>query len=437
MSESAPIGVQAILEKKKKYLVPCTYHFYKSPPQMVRGEGVFLYDDGGRKYMDLYCGVSVNALGHCHPELTEAICKQVQTLQHTTTIYLTEQIVNLAEALASVYPGDIQRTFFCASGSEANEGAALLATLFTGRSEFLAFQNGLHGRTKLGMSLTGLSFWRTDPNPVGGVTFVPPPHCAKCPFGQKYGSCKFECVQAVERAISTSTSGKPAAMFVEPIQGNGGIVAPPPEYFAKLKGVLNQYGMLLIADEVQTGFGRTGRMFAMEHWQTHADIVTGGKALGAGMPIGFYATSDRIASCFTRPSASTFGGNPVTAAGALAFLNVIHRDKLVERSAELGRMLETRLRQIAEKFAFIDEVRGRGLMLGVEIGACGKFTPSEFTDAVLEGMKDKGFLLGKTGSGRNVLTFMPPFIITEAQLLEAAEVFESVVRSVADASRVS
>jgi 4-aminobutyrate aminotransferase-like enzyme len=430
MSHSAPIGVQAILEKKRKYLVPCTYHFYKSPPQMVRGEGVFIYDAEGRRYMDLYCGVSVNALGHCHPELTEAICDQVRTLQHTTTIYLTELIVNLAEMLAEFYPGEIQRTFFCASGSEANEGAALLATLHTGRSEFLAFQNGLHGRTKLGMSLTGLSFWRTDPNPVGGITFVPPPHCAKCPFGQSYGSCKFECVQAVERAIQSSTSGKPAAMFVEPVQGNGGIVAPPPEYFSKLKALLSSYGALLIADEVQTGFGRTGRNFAMEHWQIDADIVTGGKALGAGTPIGFYATTDRIAASFTRPSASTFGGNPVTAAGAMAFLRILKRENLVERAAALGRILESRLRAISRRFAFIEEVRGLGLMLGVEVKGCGKYSPSEFTDAVLEEMKDNGFLLGKTGPARNVLTFMPSLIIQETQLIEAADAFATVLEKI-------
>jgi len=401
---------------------------------MVRGEGVFLHDAEGRKYMDLYCGVSVNALGHCHPELTEAICKQIQTLQHTTTIYLTEPIVNLAEALAEVYPGEITRTFFCASGSEANEGAALAATLFTGRSEFLAFQNGLHGRTKLGMSLTGLSFWRTDPNPVGGVTFVPPPHCAKCPFGQKYGSCEFQCVQAVERAIQTSTSGKPAAMFVEPIQGNGGIVAPPREYFSKLIEVLHRYGALLIADEVQTGFGRTGQMFAMNHWETVPDIITGGKALGAGMPIGFYATTDRIAAAFTRPSASTFGGNPVTAVGALAFLRILQRDHLVERAAKLGQLLESSLRNLAQRFPFVEEVRGRGVMLGVEVSGCGKFSPAEFTDQVLEAMKNAGFLLGKTGPARNVLTFMPPLILGESQLSEAVDAFESCLKSVAEIS---
>jgi 4-aminobutyrate aminotransferase/4-aminobutyrate aminotransferase/(S)-3-amino-2-methylpropionate transaminase len=436
-ADTTPIGPEAILQKKKNYLVPCTYHFYKAPPQMVRGEGIFLFDSEGRRYMDLYCGVSVNALGHCNPELTEAICNQVRTLQHTTTIYLTEQIVNLAEALAGVYPRDLRKTFFCASGSEANEGAALLATLATGRSEFLAFQNGLHGRTKLGMSLTGLSFWRTDPNPVGGITFVPPPHCSKCPFGQKYGACKFECVQAVEKAILTSTSGKPAAMFVEPIQGNGGIVAPPHEYFKKLKSVLNSFGALLIADEVQTGFGRTGRMFAMEHWNVQADIITGGKALGAGSPIGYYATTDNLASAFTRPSASTFGGNPVTAAGAMAFLRILKRDNYVERAEKLGLVLEKRLKEIAAQQPVIQDVRGRGLMLGVEVGECGQWTPAEFTDAVLEKMKDRGYLLGKTGPGRNVLTFMPPFIIREDKLLEAADVFESVVLSVSQTPRSS
>ncbi len=253
MSQHEPIGPEAILKKKGRYLIPCVYHFYRSPPQIVRGQGVYLYDSAGKKYMDLYSGVSVHALGHCHPEITETVCRQVKTLQHTTTIYLTEPIVNLAEELAKVLPGNLCRSFFCCSGSEANEGAALLATLYTGRSEFLALQNSLHGRTKLGMSLTGLSFWRTDPNPVGGIVHVPPPCCFCCAFAQEYGRCRFQCVAAIEKAILTATSGKPAAMFVEPVQGNGGIVVPPPEYFPKLRDVLDRYEMLLIADEVQTG----------------------------------------------------------------------------------------------------------------------------------------------------------------------------------------
>jgi 4-aminobutyrate aminotransferase-like enzyme len=280
------------------------------------------------------------------------------------------------------------------------------------------------------MSLTGLSFWRTDPYPVGGITAVPPPHCAKCPFGQKYGSCRFECVDAVEKAIQTSTSGKPAAMFVEPVQGNGGIVAPPPEYFPRLKALLEKYGALLIADEVQTGFGRTGKMFAMDHWNVCPDIITGGKSLGGGTPMGYFATNEKIAASFTRPSGSTFGGNPVTSVAGIAFLRILLRDRLVERAAQLGTVLKTRLDAIAKQSDLIEEVRGLGVMLGLELRGRGEKSPAQVTDWVLEEMKNKGFLLGKTGPGRNVLTFMPPFIATENQLLQAAESLENILDSV-------
>jgi len=424
-----PIGPAAILAKKQRYLIPCMYHFYKDAPQIVRGQGAYLYDSQGQRYMDLYSGVSVHALGHCHPELVETICRQVETLQHTTTIYLTEPIVNLAEALAEVLPRDICRTFFCCSGSEANEGAALLATLHTGRNEFLAFQNGLHGRTKLGMSLTGLAFWRTDPHPVGGITHVPPPDCPHCPCGQTYGDCQFQCVGAVETAIMTATSGKPAAMFVEPVQGNGGIMVPPPEYFPKLRKLLNKYEILLIADEVQTGFGRTGKLFAMDHWDVVPDIVTGGKALGGGTPVGFFSTTDDIAACYTRPGASTFGGNPVTAQAGLKFLEILQRDALAERSAVLGSRLQKRLKESADKYDTITDVRGLGLMIGVEIAGRESLSAAECTDRILERMKEAGYLLGKTGSGRNVLTWMPPLISESEALMEAVATLENVLQT--------
>jgi 4-aminobutyrate aminotransferase/(S)-3-amino-2-methylpropionate transaminase len=419
--ENKTPGPKTIIDKKKKYLIPCVYHFYKNPPHIVRGQGMYLYDSQGRQYMDFYSGVSVNALGHCHPEITDAICRQVKTLQHTTTIYLTEPIVNLAEQMAQILPGKLCRTFFCCSGSEANEGAALLATIYTGRSEFLALQNGLHGRTKLGMSLTGLSFWRTDPNPVGGITLIPAPTCYRCPFGQSYGRCQFQCIQSVEQAILTSTSGKPAAMFVEPIQGNGGIQVPPAEYYPKLRQVLDKYQMLLIADEVQTGFGRTGKMFTMDHWNVVPDIITGGKALGGGTPVGFFSTTEEIAQSYTRPGASTFGGNPVTATAALAFLNVLRRDGLVGRSQKLGQQLLKSLQTALGKHPFVADIRGKGLMVGVELMASETIDAPTMTDTVLENMKDSGFLLGKTGPGRNVLTFMPPLIVEEQQIHQVVD----------------
>jgi 4-aminobutyrate aminotransferase/4-aminobutyrate aminotransferase/(S)-3-amino-2-methylpropionate transaminase len=424
------MGPDVIMQKKKQYMVPCVYHFYSDPPQIISGKGVYLYDHKGKKYMDLYSGVSVHALGHCNPEITDTICRQVKTLQHTTTIYLTEPIVNLAEQLAAILPGKLCRTFFCCSGSEANEGAALLATLFTGRSEFLALQNSLHGRTKLCMSLTGLSFWQTDPDPVAGITHVPPPDCFHCPFSQSYGSCDFKCLKAVESAIRSSTNGKPAAMFIEPVQGNGGIIVPPPEYFPELRKILDKYEVLLIADEVQTGFGRTGKIFAVDNWGVVPDIITGGKALGAATPIGFFATTDEIAASYTRPGASTFGGNPVTAQAALKFLEILQRDNLTERCAQLGGVLKGRLENIARQFDFIAHVRGQGLMIGVEVTDSKNTNASELTDMILEQMKNAGFFLGKTGPGRNVLTFMPPLIIEESELIEAVNAFENVLQKI-------
>lgn len=430
MDNSSCIGADAIIAKKQRYLIPCVYHFYRNPPQIVRGEGIYLWDSKGKTFMDLYSGVSVHALGHCHPELTEEICRQVQTLQHTTTIYLTEPIVNLAEALANVLPGEIDKSFFCASGSEANEGAALLATLYTGRNEFLAFQNGLHGRTKLTMSLTGMSFWRTDPNPVGGIVHVPAPHCRQCPWGRTYGQCSYECVSAVETAIKTSTSGKPAGMFVEPIQGNGGIIVPPMDYYPKLKTVLDHYGTLLIADEVQTGLGRTGKMYALENWEVTPDIITGGKALGGGGPIGYFSTTAEIAAAYTRPGASTFGGNPVTAQAGLTFLKILQRDGLVDQACEKGKYLKNKLATVGEKYQIIKEIRGLGLMIGVEIQGNSHCSAGEITDNILEQMKDKGYLLGKTGPGRNVLTFMPPFIIESRDMDEAVKVLDEVLETI-------
>jgi 4-aminobutyrate aminotransferase-like enzyme len=233
----------------------------------------------------------------------------------------------------------------------------------------------------------------------------------------------------VETAIMTATSGKPAAMFVEPIQGNGGITVPPPEYYPKLRELLDQHETLLIADEVQTGFGRTGKLFAMDHWNVVPDIVTGGKALGGGTPVGFFSTTDKIAACYTRPGASTFGGNPVTAQAGLKFLEILQRDALAQHSAALGAQLQDRLKELAQKHDMITDVRGLGLMIGVEISGHNSLTAAECADRILESMKDAGYLLGKTGPGRNVLTWMPPLISKLDALMEAIVALEKVLQT--------
>jgi len=410
------IGPDEILQKKRDYLIPCVYHFYKQPMQLVRGEMQYLYDQTGKQYLDCFAGVSVVNCGHCNPEITKAICEQVTTLQHTTTIYLTQNIVNLAERLASITPGSLQKSFFCASGTEANEGAALLASIYTGKHEFISLRQGLHGRTKLTMSLTGLSFWRTDTTPVGGISFAPNAYCYRCPMHKKYPECDLACANEIETVIKTATSGQVAAMIAEPIQGNGGMITPPPGYFKRVKEILDHYGILLIIDEVQTGFGRTGKMFAIEHYGVEPDIMTMAKALANGTPVGAFIARAEVADKYTRPGASTLGGNPVTAAASLATLDVISKQNLPARAAELGFYLKKGLNQLQEKHPIIGDVRGLGLMLGAELVLPDHEPAISEADMILEKMKDRGFLVGKNGPNRNVLAFQPPLIITQSDL---------------------
>ncbi|OHB86453.1 MAG: aminotransferase class III [Planctomycetes bacterium RIFCSPHIGHO2_02_FULL_40_12] len=418
------IGPQEIIRKKSEFLIPCVYHFYKEPMQIVRGEGQYLFDHQDKRYLDFYGGVSVLNAGHCHPEIVDRICEQVKTLQHTTTIYLTQPIVDLAERLAQITPGKLRKSFFCASGSEANEGALLLSQIFTGRHEFLSLYNGLHGRTKLTMSLTGLKFWRTDTNPVGGISFVPDAYCYRCVFNLKYPDCDIECARQIEKVLETSTSGEVAALIVEPIQGNGGIITPPDEYFKVVRETLDKYGILLITDEVQTGFGRTGKMFAIEHSGVEPDIMTFAKAISNGTPVGGFITSDKIAASYQRPGASTFGGNPVTSVAALATLDVINKYNLIDNAKTMGAYLKEKLKALQERHTLIGDVRGKGLMLGAELVSQGKAPAVQETDAILEYMKNRGVLIGKTGANRNVLTFQPSLIITENNIDELIDVLD-------------
>jgi 4-aminobutyrate aminotransferase-like enzyme len=391
---------EELLAAKKDLLVPCVYHFYQRPPVLVRGEGAYLFDSEGRRYLDCFCGVTVVSAGHSNPEILEAAIDQLRRLQHTTTIYLTEPMLDLARAIAELTPPPLRRSFFCASGSEANEGALMLSALATGRQECVYLREGLHGRTKWAMNVTGLDMWRTDPQPLTTAHAVPGPRHP-------------ESLPALERLLR---SEKIAAVIAEPIQGNGGIVVPPDHYWPELRRLCDQYGTLLIADEVQTAWNRTGRWFALQHWQVVPDIMTVAKALGNGFPIAAYITSDALAAHYTRPGAATFGGNLVSCRAALATLEFHRRHDLGRRSETLGKHLAERLRQLQQRHPIVAEVRGLGLMLGMELRNADGTPANERTDAVLEAMKDAGFLIGKTGPGRNVLTFLPPLIVETAAL---------------------
>ena len=384
----------------------------------------YLYDHTGKQYLDFYGGVSVMNAGHCNEEIVEKVCEQMRTLQHTTTIYLTQPIVDLAEKIAHITPGRLKRSFFCASGSEANDGAALLAQLHTKRQKYVAVQQGLHGRTRFTMNLTGVPMWRTDMYPSNDVTHIPAAYCYRCAYGLSYPACDLKCAEQLDDVVK---NGDCAAFIVEPIQGNGGIITPPHGYFNRVREILGKYGTLLITDEVQTGFGRTGRMFAIEHWDVVPDIMTMAKGIANGAPLGVFTTGDTIASSYTRPGASTTGGNPISATAALATISVIEKQQLAWKANELGVYLKQRLAELQDCHSIIGEVRGKGLMIGVELVKENKIPATEATDFIIEEFKNRGVLAGKTGMSRNVLTFQPPLIITRNDIDHVVETLDKVL----------
>lgn len=391
---SPTLKASELLALKERYLLPCVYHFYTRPPAIVGGDGVYLFDNTGMRYLDGFSGVTVMSAGHCEEAILEPVIEQMRTLQHTTSIYLTEPVLRLAELLASVTPGVLCRSFFCASGSEAVEGALLLAALHTGRRNVVAMNGGLHGRTRWGMNVTGIEMWRTDPDPIPGVAHVP--------FGD---------LNALEQLLATEGE-QFAALIAEPIQGNGGVRVPDDNYWPAVRKLCDRYGILLVFDEIQTGFNRTGRWFGCEHWEVVPDIMAVSKAMGNGFPIAALITTDEIAASYTRPGASTYGGNPVCAAAAMATIQ-FHMDRDLGANALIrGVELRHGLQSLARHSEHFGEPRGVGLMMGCPISdGLGRPDPHQ-TEILLESLKDHGLLAGKTGEDRNVLTFMPPLTVT-------------------------
>ncbi len=419
-----------LISLKQRYMIPCLYHFYRDPPVIDRGSMQYLFDTAGKRYLDCYSGVTVMNCGHSNPDIIEPAIEQLHNLQHTSTIYLTNPIYRLAERLVAFLNCSLQKCFFVNSGSEANEGALLLAKLYTGRSGFIALRGGLHGRTSLTMGLTGIPMWSTEPSPPANLHQAPRPHCPTCDLGRTFGSCGYACVDAVRELLQQHSDI--AAVIAEPIQGNGGIIVPPEGYFERLADVVHDAGALLILDEVQCGFGRTGKRFAFQHTGVEPDILTVAKALGNGFPIGAFCTTEEIAGCYTKPGASTTGGNALSATAAFHVLEFMERERLDEQAAQLGAVLRQGLVDLADTCAAISEVRGRGLMLGAELRQDGRPLIAT-TDAVLETMKDRGYLIGKTGLDRNVLTFMPPLIVTEEDVANlVAALAEAIPEAVAE-----
>jgi 4-aminobutyrate aminotransferase len=402
------------------------------PVVVERALGATIWSEG-REYTDLFGGISVVNAGHCHPRVVAAARTQMESLIHAASyIYYVPKVGELAQRLAQVTPGRLQKTFFGNSGAEAIEGAMRLAKAFTGRSEFIALQMSFHGRTNATLSVTGNYARKTHGGPyLPGVAFAPAPHPYRCRYCS--GSCTLRCADAVEDTITYSTSGDVAAFIAEPVMGEGGIIVPHPEYFARVKEILDRHGILFIADEVQSGFGRTGRLFAIEHYGVEPDIMALAKGIADGFPLGAFIARPEIADSF-QPGEhlSTFGGNPVSCAAAIANIDVLHDEGLPERSEQLGAEVRGRLQRLAERHPSIGDVRGLGLMIGVELVRDRETKEPALAEAaaVRRFCRERGVLIGVGGQFANVLRIQPPLVIPEVQLSEALDVFEAALSEV-------
>lgn len=409
-----------ILAKHKEYLFSCVANYYEEPLVVDRAKDSLVYDVDGREYLDFFGGILTISVGHCNDKVVAAVEEQARKVQHTSTLYPNEPQVRLAEKLAAVTPGALQQSFFTNSGTEANETAVLAAQLYTRRHEVIALRHGYSGRSHLAMSLAGQYTWRLGPTAVPNVHHIPNAYCYRCPFGLTYPSCDLKCAKDLESAIQTATSGKIAAFIAEPIQGLGGFITPPREYFREVVEIVHRYGGLFICDEVQTGWGRTGgKMFGIEQWDVEPDVMTFAKGMANGVPVGGTITRPEIADSVRGLSISTFGGNPVTCAAALATLEVIESEGLVANAARRGRQLREGLEALQEKYPIMGEVRGMGLMQAVEMVGPDKAPSPEAVARLFELTRRNGLLIGKGGLMGNVVRITPALNVTRDQVAEA------------------
>ncbi len=418
---------EEVLRKHKEYLWPAVINYYQKPLVADRGQMQYLWDLEGRKYLDFFGGILTISVGHANPKVTTKIKAQVDRLQHTSTLYPNEAIVALAEKLAQITPGKLRKSFFTNSGTEADEAAILLARMATGSFDVVALRHAYSGSSQLAKSVTGQAPWRKAAVISVGVAHAINPYCYRCPLGLKYPDCGVACANDVENLIQTGTSGQIAAFIAEPIQGVGGFITPPPEYFKIVFKIVKKYGGLFIADEVQTGFGRTGKKwFGIEQWEVTPDMITCAKGMANGAPVGATITTSEIAGSFQGLTISTFGGNPVTAVAARATIEIIEEEKLLENAHTVGNYFRGKLEELKAKYPLIGDVRGMGLMQALELvkDRETKEPAPEATVQLMERARDHGLLVGKGGLYGNVIRLSPPLNISKADAGEAIRLLD-------------
>ena len=429
---------QTILDKQKKYLWPNHVLYYTEPLPLSHGDGLYVWDVTDKRYLDFFGGILTTSVGHNRPEVVEAAAQQASKLIHSSTLYPNETHVNLAEKMAEITPGDLQVSYFTPSGTDADETAVLLARTVTGSQEIVALRHGYSGRSAMGMALTAHSPWRIGGTQVLGIKHALNPYCYRCPLKLTYPTCDVACAQDVEDVIRTTTSGHIAAFLAEPIQGVGGFITPPPEYFKIVHEIIKQYGGLFISDEVQTGFGRTGdKWFGIEHWGVEPDIMTMAKGIANGFPLANTITTSEIAEGMVGKglTISTFGGNPVSLAASLATLDVMEKEAHPQHVAEIGGLLRAGLETLGEKYPVIGDVRGMGLMQGIEMVTDreSKEPATKAINHLFEETRQMGLLIGKGGLYGNVVRITPPLTATRQHVEEALDILDHAFARVQEA----
>jgi 4-aminobutyrate aminotransferase len=378
------------------------------------------------------------SVGHCNDQVNAKVHKQMDTLQHVSTVFANEPQAALAKKVASITPaGALTKSFFTNSGTEANETAIVAARCYTGASEIVALRHSYHGRSAMAMTLTGQSAWRLGGVPQPGIVHAHNAYCYRCPFGLEYPSCDVRCATDMDELIRTTTSGRIAGFIAEPIQGVGGFITPPKEYFQIVEKIVRNYGGIFISDEVQTAWGRTGgKWFGIEHWGVVPDVITSAKGLANGSPIGLTVAKAAVADSVKGVQISTFGGNPVTTTAAKAVLDYIEEQNLLSNTANVGAYLREKLLELQQKHELIGEVRGMGLLLALELveDRQTKKPAVAATLAMMEATRENRILVGKGGLYGNVLRLSPPMNISRTEVDEFTLRLD---RSLAQCSAVS
>jgi 4-aminobutyrate aminotransferase-like enzyme len=414
-----------IVRRQKEFLFPCVAHYYEKPLVLVEGRGTRVKDAEGNSFLDFFGGILTVSISHANERINRAVKAQMDKLGHVSTLYPTEPIVDLAEKLAKIAPGRLQQSFFTNSGTEADETAVMLAQLYTGRQEIIALRYGYSGRTMLSQALTAHSTWRALPTQIAAVKHAVSPYCYRCPFQLKYPSCDIACARDLEELIQTTTTGKIAGFLAEPIQGVGGFIVPPKEYFQVAVEIVRKHGGVFICDEVQTAFGRTGgKMFGIEHFGVEPDIMTMAKGIANGMPMGATMATPEIADTIKVLSISTFGGNPICCAAARETLQIVLDENLPARVEKLGQRLRKGLDALKQKYPrIIGDVRGMGLMQAMELVVdetkADRTPNTKATLQFFEETRKRGLLVGKGGLHGNIVRLAPPMLVAEREIDEA------------------